>query len=511
MYAAGAPFPIYCSKCWWSDKWDAGQFSMEYDAGKSFLEQFAELMDKVPHEAAQAKQSVNSEFSNYTMHAKDAYLSFIIFESENVLYSRFLIDCKDCVDCSLSTKCANCVRVSRGGFNADCSDSMVIEYCQNVHFTYDSIHLSDCYGCINLHHKKYHIFNKPYSKEEYEKEVAKLRSLPWEEQKKKVEAFFKTRPHRGYIHYFSNNVSGEEIYYSENCKHSFLANFVRDSAYIFSASSLARSNEATHDLYDCALVADMSRSYEMIGGSKSYQCRFGIINDNSVSVEYSLFCYGATNLFGCFGLRSKKYCILNKEYTKEGFNRLRKEIVKTMPSYGEFFPVSMSPFAYNETLAQEYFPLTKKEALRKGYVWKEPEEKGYAISLLADQLPPRIEGVDDSILKETIACEHEGRCNEQCSTAFRIIPQELHLYRKMGLSLPRLCPNCRHFQRVAQRNPLALFDTHCRCGGASSGNGVYQNIASHFHGTTPCPNEFKTVFPRDIITYCRSCYNSEAV
>jgi len=30
---------------------------------------------------------------------------------------------------------------------------------------------------------------------------------------------------------------------------------------------------------------------------------------------------------------------------------------------GEFFPASISPFGYNETLAQEYFPQTKEKTL----------------------------------------------------------------------------------------------------------------------------------------------------
>ena len=33
--------------------------------------------------------------------------------------------------------------------------------------------------------------------------------------------------------------------------------------------------------------------------------------------------------------------------------------------YGEFFPAELSPFFYNETTAQEYFPLTKEAPLVK--------------------------------------------------------------------------------------------------------------------------------------------------
>ena len=37
--------------------------------------------------------------------------------------------------------------------------------------------------------------------------------------------------------------------------------------------------------------------------------------------------------------------------------------MKMTGEWGEFFPHEMSPFGYNETVAAEYFPLTRKEAL----------------------------------------------------------------------------------------------------------------------------------------------------
>ena len=35
-------------------------------------------------------------------------------------------------------------------------------------------------------------------------------------------------------------------------------------------------------------------------------------------------------------------------------------------------------------------------------------------------------------------CEHKGKCNEQCTEAFKIIQDELHLYQRMNLPLPTL-------------------------------------------------------------------------
>src|SRR3989338_3383607 len=79
--------------------------------------------------------------------------------------------------------------------------------------------------------------------------------------------------------------------------------------------------------------------------------------------------------------RSQKgeYSILNKKYTKEEYEVLVPKIIqhmKDMPyidqmgksyAYGEFFPSDISPFAYNETAAVDFFPISKEEAILKGY------------------------------------------------------------------------------------------------------------------------------------------------
>jgi hypothetical protein len=186
--------------------------------------------------------------------------------------------------------------------------------------------------------------------------------------------------------------------------------------------------------------------------------------------------------------------------------------------YGEFFPPELSPFAYNETIAQEYFPLTKEQAINQGYRWKDREERNYEIQIQNNQLSDHIKDVKDDLINKVIECGHKRECNEQCTTAFKIIGDELQFYRKMNLPLPRLCPNCRHYQRLKQRNPLKLWHRRCQCNGAMSSQQLatgyqYQNTIAHFHGNDPCLNEFETSYSpeRPEIVYCEQCYNAEVV
>ncbi|MDI6883360.1 MAG: hypothetical protein QMC93_02760 [Patescibacteria group bacterium] len=241
-------------------------------------------------------------------------------------------------------------------------------------------------------------------------------------------------------------------------------------------------------------------------------------------------CISSSNLFGCVGLRHKQYCILNKQYTKEEYERLVPKIIehmKEMPyvdkkgrvyKYGEFFPPELSPFGYNETIAQEYFPLTKEQAIKQGYKWQDPEQRNYQIDIKTEELPDHIKDVKDDILGKVIQCANASLqgsdpCKAQCTTAFKLIEPELRFYKRMNLPLPRLCPNCRHYQRLKQRNPLKLWKRRCMCGGQASVNGVYKNTIKHFHGDSPCPNEFETTYSPDRpeIVYCEPCYLAEVV
>jgi len=507
MYSKDAPFPVYCQPCWWSDKWEPPE--LEYDASRDFFSQFAELRNKTPHESMQAPQSVDSEYATFIFNAKNTYLSSVILESKNIFYSRFLNKCEDCVGCNYVGKSAKCINVFYSADCYMCKESRNIDGCQNVALSAHCTNLSDCYGCINLRHKKYCIFNQQYSKEDYFSKRKELEQLPIDEQRELVKAFWLKNPMRAAMVFWSRNCSGNEIYYSSNCRQSVLVNYVRDGAYLFEVSSASRSTETTHTVLDCSIVTDYRFSYEVIGGSRSSNCAFGFINDDCLNCRYSMFIYGCSDVFGCIGLRNKDHRILNKEYSKEEYDKLVKKIMGSMKGYGEFFPAGISPFAYNETIAQDYMPLSKEAIMKTGLRWTDIARSTYETTLAPEQLPSIAEA-QDSISNEVIACAHRGRCPHQCITAFKITPYEFSLYKNLEASLPTTCPNCRRFM---PDDLFKLWKRKCTCAGAKSENGVYSNTISHFHGADPCPNEFETSYAPDRkeIVYCEACYNTEVV
>lgn len=222
---------------------------------------------------------------------------------------------------------------------------------------------------------------------------------------------------------------------------------------------------------------------------------------NSHDIAYASYVKNSSDLFGCISLTSKKYCILNKQYSKEEFVLLREKIIAHMNEmpyvdkkgrvhrYGDYFPVELSAYPYNESWVMTTFPLTRDKALDAGFNWHDRPAIHHSIDIYSKDLPDHVRDAGDDLANKAIECLHKGECNEICTSAFRIIPEELAFYKKMNIALPRYCPNCRYAQRFAKRNPINLWHRKC----------------------AKCTNEFETTYAPDRkeIVYCQECYNRE--
>ena len=171
--------------------------------------------------------------------------------------------------------------------------------------------------------------------------------------------------------------------------------------------------------------------------------------------------------------------------------------------YGEFFPSDVSVRPYNHTNAQEFFPLSKKDAENSGYIWQEATDKEHTITLSKDNIPNLITDVPQSIINEVIECAEWGSEKskiQNCTKAFRVISNELVFYNKHNIPVPHKCPNCRHFDRVERRNPPKFWHRSCMC-----------EKEGHFHKGEKCKAEFETSYAPDRpeIVYCEKCYQQE--
>ncbi|MEK6821177.1 MAG: hypothetical protein AABY11_02135, partial [archaeon] len=264
------------------------------------------------------------------------------------------------------------------------------------------------------------------------------------------------------------------------------------------------------EIKDCmdsyAIVEKSELCYENFSTRLTSRSSFMIGSwDSNVNMRYSQYIAGGNDVFGCMGLRKKSYCIFNKQYSKEEYAWQVEKIVADMKErgeYGEFFPISISPFGYNETLAYDYYPMAKGIAVQKGYSWRDDMGGTFGKETIKiAELPDNIESVDDTMVDSILACA-------ECGKNFRIIQRELNFYRALCVPLPRTCPDCRYYRRLSFRNPRTLFLRKCGCNPAG---GRYKNSIAHFHGAESCPNEFETSYAPDRpeIIYCENCYNAE--
>jgi hypothetical protein len=500
-----SPAKILDTSEWYSDSWDPMEYGREYDFSKPFFQQFSELSRQVPLMSRSLVNPVRSDFCSNATEPKDCYLSFALTYVENSMYSIYGAKSKDIFDCFMFTESEFCydsvniIKCYKAFYSIDCEDCNEVMFCKNC------VGCNNCMGCANLKNKSYHIFNQPYSKEEYAKKLKEfsLSSRNNVEDVRKQAVDFWIRFPNKFIHGRHNtDVSGDYIQNSKNAKHCW--RIVDGENVKYCQNFFIGPIKDSYDHTNFGNGTELIYESVVIGGGAynvafSWQCYSSVSN-----LRYCLFCaQNSSNLFGCVSLRNKQYCILNKQYTKQEYEALVPRIISHMNEmpyvdkmgrtykYGEFFPAEMSPVAYNETLAIEHFPLTKQEVKNQGFVWHEPQEKNFSVTISSDNIPDNINEVNEDITKEVIGCAHGKNCNHECAGVFRITKQEFQFYKKMDIPLPRICQSCRHHVRFTWRNPPKLWHRKCMKPG--------------------CNNEFETSYAPDRpeIVYCETCYNNE--
>ncbi|MEI7709315.1 MAG: hypothetical protein WCI76_01205 [bacterium] len=518
IYRQDVPFPVYDQEYWKSDAFDATEHGRDFDFNRPFFEQFEELRKVVPHLAMVNSSSVNSEYTNQANNNKDCYMFFTSERAEKCMYGSWCHFCYFLSDCYMAQKsefcyeCINITKCSKCAWAYDCSD------CVDVYFSSDCRGCTDCFGCVGLRSKQYHFFNEDVGREEYEKRV---KNFMWDRKfiKESKERFFKLRqniPVKFYHGVNIQNSTGDYIQNTERTRFAFNCRDNKDTAYMQDAW------QQTEDSRDCTETIICVLSYEIQGVEAPHRsmvirsCLGSAITDCC----YCDMCFSVQDCFGCFGLKQKQYCIFNKQYSKEEYFKLKEKIIEHMrvtKEWGEYFPANVSPFAYNESMAQDYFPLTKEGALEAGYKWYDHPERDYKITLFTKDLPVTIDDVKENITKEIIQCASQNSEDQKekyalCTTAFNITPLELVLYKKMKLPLPEKCFPCRRQDRFALRNPRKLWHRTCMCnrGRASMDSARHDPAGSHPH-VGKCEVEFETSYApdRSEMVYCEKCYQQE--
>jgi len=478
-------YKVYEISEWYKDDWDPMDYGRDFDFSRPFFEQFDELMHDVPRLSLFNTNTENCEYANYVEGIKNCYMTMVTYygtEDSHFCYRTYTSkdnmdlnyaqEVEKCYDCVFLDKCYNCRYSTR------------LTNCRDCYFSISLTGCSDCILCSNLNRKQYCINNKQLTKEEYEKRFKEFDFTSHKKISKYREEFEKLRINS--VVKFADQVKcedciGDNLIECKNVKYAFNSHQSEDCKYLM--------GEKAHNVYD-----SRGGSFEWC-----YEC-----NHTGLGVHHTMFssgvihctdmyycetCHGSHDCFGCVGLRNKEYCVFNKQYTKEEYEKIVAKIIEHMQKtqeWGEFFPNGSSPFGYNEALVNSLFPKTKEEALKIGMKW---QDNDYSIEFKGSALEPHDDISDyieseeerEKLLAGTLKCEISGK-------PFRIMPQELAFYINNKIPIPHKHYDTRYSDRLKLEFTRRLYHRKC----------MNEN----------CSNEFETTYApeRPEKVYCEKCY-----
>ncbi len=447
IYSSEKPYKVYNQKFRWSDARDPMSYGRAYDPTKTFTHQFDALMKDVPKLGIINDNGVGSINCDYTcdfVWGKDCYMCFEMGDCQECLYTHHSNGGVALCDSDEATSCRECYETLS---SLDCYDCQYVQWCINCASCVHSDNLIWCNHCAfscGLQNQSYQYMNQPVSKEEYEVLMHKLATQ---------EGFLEQEIDRYrssvYVPDANNHIRQSENCYGYNIANSSNLYFCYNSFY----AKNIKYGRSLYQVEDCSDVQcwKSQNCYEGQTLDESYGSAFCARCSRSKYIFYSHNCHDCSYIFGCDGLRNKQYCIFNKQYTKEEYEALVLVIVTAMQQTGErweFLDVSLTPFCYNETCAQEYYPMMREDALARWYHWQDisfdpviptgaevvrPDEASYEQRQAYKN--------NDDIVKKIVVCKESWR-------PYRITKQELDFYRKHNIALPGYHPDIRHQKRL---------------------------------------------------------------
>ena len=444
MYPPSSEFIVYKTDYRWSDKWTWLSYAQEIDLSVTFTAQFKQLLSKVPRMSLAKSDNDKCSYVNYTNYSKDCYLIYGNHESDSCMYGWRMHHCLWCVDCSQVSHCKYCFECLDCETCYRCTWSSACQECTDCDYCIWCTWCTHCLFCVEMNNASYCIFGVQYTKEEYEFEKSKLLSS-LDESLEKFELYKEQKTVKVLNKRDSESSLWDNIIRCKDCVSVFSAQDCTNCMRIFLAE------EAT-DCRDCDVVWRPSElCYEWMSTCvNAYKNCFSSFCRWCQEILYCDSCFYSQHLFWCVWLRNKSYCIFNKQYTKEEYMLLVPTLIQMMKSTwerGEFFHPSLSPFGYNLSVAQEYYPSSKDKALAWWYSWSDETPDPVIpveIETIDSSMLPSIQDVEEWIVKKIIICQTSWR-------PYRIILQELQYYQKHNLELPRLHPDLRHLRRLSKR------------------------------------------------------------
>ncbi len=412
--------------------------SPEYDFTKTFFENFADLYRSIKLPAIINIWSENSDFSEISIFVKNAYLSFTTVSGcENILYS---VNIKD-----NSRNVLNSVMVWDSCENVYMSSWIIksssVFYSQNIvnsrdiWFSTNLVWCSECISCSNVENVSYQISNKQYTKDEYLTKKKELLSNPsWFDslyQKSKVK---------------STNIWSKDTIWTCN----FYCENLNSWAYNYKVIDwknvvlvwLPTWNKNIYDTYNAGSPIWSDMYWVMAAWWEHIYMT--LHNNNWTNNFYSILLDECSFCLWCVWLKNKSYCIFNKQYSQEEWFNMVDKIFASMEQsgeLGEFFPATMNPYYFNDTVASLFdLWFSKQEVINKWFLWRDEEVKVDIPTTLDKIGVDELSGfewfdsdgkwyIDNDVMNKVVV--------DKFWNSYRFVPMEIEFLKRYNLPLPR--------------------------------------------------------------------------
>ncbi len=236
IFSPDKPYKVYEQNIRRSDQRNPLDYGRDYDFSKTFTEQYNQLLLDVPRISLTIMNNEHCDYVNQIRYCKDCYLCFDNGFNEYCLYdgqtyhSKYVVDSFRVEKSENLYDCCNVKESYKLFYSQNCAN------CNSSYFLKDCTNCTSCFGCVNLVGKEYHIFNQPYTKEEYEKKLAAYDLTDYatvQGLKIQVAELALKYPHKYVITTNCENSDGD---YLSNCKNShnaFSVNNSEDTNYVY--------------------------------------------------------------------------------------------------------------------------------------------------------------------------------------------------------------------------------------------------------------------------------------
>ena len=289
---------------------------------EAFFKELKRLIENDPKPPTHYVDCDNCDYADHVYYSKNLKYCFDVY---NCIDSIYLYDCwniANSIDCDYalaSELCYECVETSR------CFNSNFLENCSNMtdsFYSYTCMNCHDVFGCVRLRNKSFCIFNRQLSEEEYKEKVKIYKAWPPEKVLAIVEELKLKYPQTQTNEAYNENTNyGNYMYYNKNCYLCFTASHCTDSGYIYDSIGMKTC-------FDITYSSDNELGYEIVDSGSSFNSNYLVYSKNIQDSSYIINCLDVKNSLGSVGITHKQYVILNRQFSKEDYERISREILE---------------------------------------------------------------------------------------------------------------------------------------------------------------------------------------